>query len=299
MAKIENGCSHNSLAESQKGVADMTTNAVPASPVMQRLVLIRKLHHEAENLAGQGGLVGALSVLLFHDSVDLFAQLAREVLLPASTSGRNNPSMLENLGELNANLPSTPVNMQRMRNLSTARDALKHGGIIPAEREIERFRVYVADLFDDIAPLVFQTTFSDISMASLITLETARNSLQEALRQADSGDFRGSLSETGKALYLLIHEHKKTLYALSPATRKITSIHSVIGSSKSVMRESVDERLLEFKDLWAPVLMLGSTTLNRGQAAWAISRNQFGGRPRRLTTGKGTGKVSSSCTVQR
>ncbi len=43
----------------------------------------------------------------------------------------------------------------------------------------------------------------------------------------------------------------------------------------------------------------GSTPLNRGQAAWGISRSQLGGRPRRLTTGKGTGKVSSSCIVQR
>ncbi len=219
MANIENGYSRNSRAESQKKVAYMTANVVPASPVMQRLVLIRKLHHEAENLADQGGLVGALSVLLFHDSVDLFAQLTREVLLPASTVGRNNPSMLENLGELNGILPNTPINMQKMRNLGTARDALKHGGIIPAEREIERFRIYVADLFDDITPLAFQTAFSDVSMASLITLKSGRDFLLEALRQADSGNIRGSLSETGKALYLLIHEHKKTLYALAPTTR--------------------------------------------------------------------------------
>lgn len=43
----------------------------------------------------------------------------------------------------------------------------------------------------------------------------------------------------------------------------------------------------------------GSTPLNRGQAACVTSRSQFGGRPRRLTTGNGTGKVSRSCIVQR
>ena len=43
----------------------------------------------------------------------------------------------------------------------------------------------------------------------------------------------------------------------------------------------------------------GSTPLNRGQAAWATSRSQLGGRPRRLTVGTGTGTVSSSCIVQR
>ena len=52
---------------------------------------------------------------------------------------------------------------------------------------------------------------------------------------------------------------------------------------------------------WLPFLhdsVTGSTTVNRGQAARVTSRNQLGGRPRRLTTGKGTGNVSSSCIVQ-
>jgi hypothetical protein len=44
---------------------------------------------------------------------------------------------------------------------------------------------------------------------------------------------------------------------------------------------------------------IGSTPVNRGQAASGSLRNQCGGRPRRLTRGKGTGKVSNSWTVHR
>ena len=131
---------------------------------MQRLGLIRYLYKGAMEEARQPEPFGGISILKFHDSVELFLDLACDKFgVPAKKTNQFKDYWLELEGHLQGQSLSEKRSMDR---LNAARVAFKHHGNLPSISSIERFRVNVTDFFEENTLLIFGIEFGKISVKS-------------------------------------------------------------------------------------------------------------------------------------
>jgi len=163
---------------------------------LRRLAFIKYLFsiglyqsHQPEPLYG-------VSILSFHDSVELFLQLSLEKL---NISSRTDPKFMEYFEIIDKELKNTTLFQQEsMKRLNKARVGLKHHGNIPSKLDIESFRAITLAFFRDNCPIMFQIEFDDISLIDIIKYERPR----ELLKQANRNFEEGSVYEAIKNLIL-------------------------------------------------------------------------------------------------
>ncbi len=132
---------------------------------LQRLAFIRYLYAIAVEQSRQSEPFGAASVLTFHDSVELFLQLAAE------TKGINTADLkfMQYWDVLKPHLQNGELRQkEEMRRLNKSRVDLKHIGILPSKLVIEALRANTTSFFEENTPLVFGIEFGKISMTYLI-----------------------------------------------------------------------------------------------------------------------------------
>lgn len=144
---------------------------------MQRLALIRYLYTSGVEESRRPEPLNAASILTFHDSIELFLEVASEHL----DVGGKNPAFMEYWELLKPKLPGDGLTQKEsMRRLNKSRVALKHHGTLPSRLDIEAFRATTTNFFEENAPLVFGIEFDAISMLSLIEDPNARSTLEQA-----------------------------------------------------------------------------------------------------------------------
>ena len=152
---------------------------------IQRLSFIRYLYLVAVEQSRQPDPLAAASVLSFHDSVELFLQLASEQL----NVGRNRMEFMQYWEVIDPALdPNRLSQRESMRRLNSARVSLKHHGTLPSVLAIEQFRSSVGSFFEENTRVVFGVEFEGLSLVDLVTCEVARESLREAVKQIQEGD---------------------------------------------------------------------------------------------------------------
>jgi hypothetical protein len=184
---------------------------------IQRLAFIKYLYNIAVGQSHQPEPLAAASILMFHDSIELFLQLACEHL---DAETKTNTSFIEYWEILKPKMPNGGLTQKEsMKRLNKSRVALKHHGILPTKIDIEAFRASAINFFEDNTSLVFGTRINEISMINLIVYESVKTSLKKAEEYKEKGDLSEALVEIAIAFKQLINAYeasKRSQFGHSP-----------------------------------------------------------------------------------
>lgn len=205
-------------AATREGAEEISSNLSPAT--MERLAFLRYLYSIGLEQSRQPEPLAAVSILSFHDSVDLFLQLAAECTRATLTSKK--PVFAEYFSPINKAIEPKRLSHERgMMRLNDARNAVKHNSFLLAGRDIEQLRTDVTAFFEDNTPLIFGTEFGAVSLVSLVRSEPARKSLKEAETHLASGEREQAQVAIGIAFAQLIDDYEEAAtsrYGRSPFT---------------------------------------------------------------------------------
>lgn len=169
------------------------------STTLQRLSFIKYLFDTGIEQSLQPEPFSTLSVLTFHDSVEMFLHLACEHL-DVSSLGRS-PTFLDYWDKLSNYQLTQKASMKR---LNTARNSFKHSGTMPSKLDIETFRVNVSSFFAENAPILFGMEFDAVSIIPLVLDEKVKSLLEMAESLHNDGMTFDALDRIAAAFYYLI-----------------------------------------------------------------------------------------------
>src|SRR5687767_11789056 len=128
--------------------------------IVKRLSLIKYLYQTAITQSRQQETIAFISILSFHDSIDMFVQLAAQ----KKNIKRKGQTFLMNYFSLIPEL----THEASVKKINDRRNSLKHNGQIPAKIEIEESRTIASLFFEENTKIVFGVEFKDISLFDLV-----------------------------------------------------------------------------------------------------------------------------------
>ncbi len=182
---------------------------------IRRLAFIKYFFQFAREQSKLPSPQNYLSILMFHDSVELFLHLSAESL----GANLTNISFLEYFTRINNKLKDKELSQKTsMDKLNRTRVSLKHRGLYPNPNDIEYFRVSTQNFFEENCPNVFGIEFTEISLLNLIQDEDVRKELEKAQNEFENGHFKESLENIAIAFHILLknYEENKKVYGRSP-----------------------------------------------------------------------------------
>lgn len=150
------------------------------------------------------------SILMFHDSIELFLELASEYL-DAHKQVRD-LRFLKYWDVLNPILrksgKSELTHRVVMDKLNRTRVALKHHGTPPSKSTIENARVNTTDFFEENTPIIFDIEFPKISLIELVGCKATKESLREAQELLKENKIEESLIKISLGFAQLIDDYE-------------------------------------------------------------------------------------------
>ena len=242
------------MVEGEEKPEEGQRRQIPSAVVMRRLELIRYMFDLAVKQSRQPQLRGGLSIVMFHDSIDLFLQLACEYCKLDSPKG-DAPSLMKNCQNLNTSLESMPIQARQLNQLNEARANVKHSGNFPSEHDVEKFRAIASEFFEDITPRVFGIPFDHISLVDLVACDEARTNLTEACAWIEKGNRAEAMRHVGDALNQVLADYQRKIQwtALRPGnTTPLRMIHFNLSRNASdddmYLRSELGSRVEELQD---------------------------------------------------
>jgi hypothetical protein len=174
--------------------------------VMRRLSFIKYLYETGIDQSRRPEPMNAVSLLTFHDSIELFLRLATEYKDIAS---KTDLKFLEYWDVLKHKIPNGLTQKESVRSLDSARGNLKHQGARPAKEDIDDYRATTKRFFEENTPLIFNVEFSDISMISIVQPVIARKTLEEAEVLIENNDIKEALMKLRIAFDQIIGNYKE------------------------------------------------------------------------------------------
>ncbi len=141
------------------------------------------------------------SVLLFHDSIEMFLKLA--------ATYKNVKSDKFSFIEYWNNIPELTLKGS-MESLNKVRVNLKHYGQIPSKTDLEFARVNSTDFFTQNTKIIFEKEFAEISLFDLIKYEKTKKSLINSQSSLKEGKFSDSVEASTIAFYELLGDYQKS-----------------------------------------------------------------------------------------
>jgi hypothetical protein len=176
---------------------------LPPDLLLRRLAFIRYLYDLAVRQSLQPEPLQAASVLTFHDSVELFLELATE-----HRSGKRRARDLMDYVDVLAGAP-TPYQVSdrgALQAVNDVRNALKHRGVIPSRITVESCRANAGAFFLSNTQPIFDVVFDQISMVDLVKCAEARTRLANGRRHLENGDCENGIAEIAIAYRVLIDD---------------------------------------------------------------------------------------------
>lgn len=217
--------------------------------VVKRLAFVRYLYQSGLGQSHAAAPMSCASVLSWHDSVELFLQVASEHL----NVGSGQPGFMDYWDLLNRKLsPSELGQRESMRRLNKARVALKHHGTFPSTLDIEAFRASVTAFYQDNTPLVFAISFDDVSLVDFVGPESARETLRAAQQLIAETQTLNALDNIALAYDEMIRDYetrkRDTSYRSPFYFGQDLSFHSSVFMGLGGNLGSDERRLAEFID---------------------------------------------------
>ncbi len=181
----------------------------------KRLSFIKYLYNTGVEQSYRSEPINYSSILVFHDAIELFLVLGCEHL----NVGKKNMGFLEYFNSIEQKLETSLSQRQSLIRLNKARVNLKHYGVLPNKSELEGFRAITNAFFEDNTPIIFDTSFSTISLADFIENEIAKDLLKKVERNIADENLNTAIDNCALSFQVLIDEYlesKETWYGDSP-----------------------------------------------------------------------------------
>ncbi len=179
--------------------------------LLERLAFIKYLYNVGVEQSRMPEPMCWISILTFHDSIELFLQLA---CIQKDINSKN-ISFIEYWEKL-AEKKITITQKEPCRQLNEARVSLKHHGTHPAKLDIEGYRATATNFFNENIQTLFGIPFSNISLLSLVYNTEVQNQLREAQSLIEQGNYNDSLEKVIRAFNILLENalnfEKSTYY---------------------------------------------------------------------------------------
>ncbi len=179
--------------------------------ILKRLSFIKYLYQLGIRQSRQKTPQDSISILMFHDSIELFLQLSTEYL---NASTQTNINFMEYWGIINQKLQGQQLSQKnQMNRLNKARVNLKHHGLLLNESDIESFRVNTSDFFSDNCSIVFEINFSEISLIDLINNSDVKDLFRDAVNYYEQNNIKRALEYFSLTFKVLIYDFEEKLQA--------------------------------------------------------------------------------------
>jgi hypothetical protein len=222
-----------------------------APEVARRLAFIRYLLTTAVEQSRMPEPLAPVSLLSFHDAVELFLQLASERL----DAGTKQPNFMEYWDLLAPKLPNGQGLSQKesMRRLNKARVALKHNGTFPSKLDVEAFRATTLAFFEENTPTIFGVSLDSVSMVEFVQPLESKQALEQAEQALKEGDTKSAAAQVTLAFEGMLRAYesrKRGQFGRSPfyfgeRLTFLSSFNMNIGRSGS---DRSERKLAEFVD---------------------------------------------------
>lgn len=183
----------------------------------QRLAFIKYLLNVAIGQSHQPEPLAAASILTFHDSIELFLQLACEHL---DADTKKYTQFMQYWEILKPKISDSGLaQKESMKRLNNSRVALKHHGTLPTKLDVEAFRASVINFFEDNTPLVFGVKLENISMVNLVKYEAVKTRLKQAEVFKEESELEKAMIEIAIAFEQLVNSYeasKRSQFGRSP-----------------------------------------------------------------------------------
>jgi len=184
------------------------------SEIIKRLAFIKYFYQFAREQSKLPSPQNYISILMFHDSVELFNYLTaqlRDITIKTKTNFMEYWQIFKQDGfEL--------TRKADMNKLNEARKGFKHSGNLPNKDDIEFFRVNTQSFFEENCPVIFGIKFTEISLLNLIQDEEVKETLEKAQIDFNNEHYKESLENIAIAFRILLenYEENKKVYGKSP-----------------------------------------------------------------------------------
>ena len=175
--------------------------------IIKRLSFIKYFYEFAREQSKLPHPQNFISVLMFHDSVELFLHLSAEFL----GANISNDSFMGYFEPINRKLGDNNITQKTaMKTLNKERVNLKHYNIYPNSENLERHRVNVRNFFEENCLLVFGIEFSEISLLDIVQDDEVKKLLKDAQDYINKIQYLGALERIGVAFYVLLENYKES-----------------------------------------------------------------------------------------
>lgn len=197
--------------------------------VMERLVFLKSLHQEAIQQSHRQMPLASVSVLTFHDAIELFLYLAAEEVDTKADS-----NILQCLNNIEQKTGQDLHGYSGIKRLKEARVGLKHFANRPDYRDIESYRIIVDSFFEENTPKIFGFEYSEVKLAQLVMFDEAREFILEAENLADQNEWDKAMGHLAYAHDRLISEYRdRSMFNLDYSPYPIFSVRRGFNDRQS------------------------------------------------------------------
>jgi len=177
--------------------------AIERQELLRRLSFIKYLYTTANEQADKPDPLCNVSILLFHDAIELFLQLACEYY----NIEANKTDFMGYFILLKDKMDLTQT--ETMRRFNKARINLKHHGNLVSKIDLESFKILINEFFIENTKNAYEIDFDTISLVDLITYKKAKEHLTLAENYIKNKDYSEAIIKITIAFWDMIVEYKK------------------------------------------------------------------------------------------
>ncbi|MCL5876733.1 MAG: hypothetical protein M1540_02855 [Candidatus Bathyarchaeota archaeon] len=229
---------------------------------IRRLVFIKYLYDSGVDQSKKPAPFSWLSLLIFHDTVELFLVLIAEYLDQSEKALRELSftkywDIIDPL--LKQHRKNSLTQRISMERLNDARNAFKHRGTTPSDDTITSAKINVGNFLAENARLVLDVELSDVSLIDFVYFKGAQNSLKDAAKLMEQKRPEEAIDKIALALRQLIDDYidrKRLLYGRSMFTFSTFSGCSISEDNLSEVESVFDEVQDALEGLEEPLRLL-------------------------------------------
>ncbi len=183
--------------------------------IKKRLSFIKYLYEFAREQSKLAPPKNFFSILMFHDSVELFLHLSAEYL----DADLHKIYFMRYFDRIDEKLVDQNLTQKTaIDTLNRERVSLKHYNLYPNPDNIENHRVNTQNFFEENCPIVFGIQFAEVSLLNLIQDEEVKEFLKKAQNDFNNESYKESLENIAIAFFILLenYETSKKVYGKSP-----------------------------------------------------------------------------------
>ncbi len=172
---------------------------------LERLIFVKYLLQQAETSKELDRPLSSTTILTLHDAVECFLQLSYEHLTNEAKLSNNGilANYTESINKVLSEINKPLINKAFIKRINELRNQLKHSTIFIDAKNIQNLFSETELFFADFTEIIFNFSFSEVSLIQLISNEIIRKYLQEAEFLIKSNKFHTAMLSVSKAFYEL------------------------------------------------------------------------------------------------